>query len=834
MTVLGVLRNGVCRAVGIGISQLAFHLFQGFNLLARTSAVENVELPMIYAGIGGRRKNVVYHNNVFADNAINLFLATYQLCDESLMIADTGLGLLPATQTRTVYAVYDGAGRMSNNHLVGYNGTYARFLQNIGAATKHPNHRFEGLTFDPPSPPRSVLTNYNIIAPANIGANSPGHPRIWAQVILDVDGSTSGVPNSALVSNHPFMLTGGETRPSVWTNMYRSSHRFAQWRMTYSIASDLNPNISAVRTMAGTPTAGVYYINGYKEQHQLPLIVGEDFLYTYFYETLPTSRTVNMTLGDAVAGDFVVIRYKDFGKLSGLAVSGMTSKSSLASLKSSTTSAYFKEANGDLYVRPFATTTDQSYTITWTGDITMPVVDSDGDGTSDGNEAAAGTDPFRSVNGTDPFANSEFNVANNFEQWDSIVGITNETVAGGSLAARSSNADPQMAENNLRVSGTAVPYLLVRMKASAATTAQFLWGRLGAATYTSGRVVSAGYTAANQWKVLIFPMSGQADWQNQVITNLRFDPVNTTGVDFQVDWVRASSGDLDGDGFSDASEGDGDLDQDGLVNLEDTDRDGDGIPDATDPQPDINPYDNDQDGIPDIADLDDDNDGTPDAGDAFPFNPNEQKDSDNDGIGDIADPDDDNDGFADTVDAFPFNTDESVDTDSDGIGNNADEDDDNDGVSDTNDAYPLNPAEQIDTDRDGIGNNADTDDDNDGIPDAIEIGLGLPSTVPIDPTLDSDGDGQTDLFEIHAGTGHLSSSDRFVWSVQPPAAGQPPTITMPVKAGRTYRIHSSAQLGAGEWAVVEVVQPVQDGIHVSTDSQSSDRRFYRIEVKLNP
>jgi putative ABC transport system ATP-binding protein len=32
-------------------------VFQSFNLLARTSALENVELPMIYAGVGGRERH---------------------------------------------------------------------------------------------------------------------------------------------------------------------------------------------------------------------------------------------------------------------------------------------------------------------------------------------------------------------------------------------------------------------------------------------------------------------------------------------------------------------------------------------------------------------------------------------------------------------------------------------------------------------------------------------------------------------------------------------------------------------------------------------------------
>src|SRR5258708_35751108 len=37
-------------------NQLIGFVFQNFNLLARTSALENVELPMIYAGVGSRER----------------------------------------------------------------------------------------------------------------------------------------------------------------------------------------------------------------------------------------------------------------------------------------------------------------------------------------------------------------------------------------------------------------------------------------------------------------------------------------------------------------------------------------------------------------------------------------------------------------------------------------------------------------------------------------------------------------------------------------------------------------------------------------------------------
>lgn len=496
----------------------------------------------LYAGIGGGRKNVIYNNNVFADNQTNLFLATYHLCQESLMIADSGFGLLPSSMTRTVYAIYDGAGRMRNNHLYGWNATNSRFLQNIGAATKHPNHVFEGFTFDPPVPPRSILTDYNIIPPANIGANDPGHPRIWAGVILDLDGSISGIANSSIVSNHPFFLTGGETRPSVWTNTYRSSHRFAQCVLNYGQSADLYPNISVLRSKPGTPTAGIYYINGYKEQHQLPLIVREDFQYTYLYESLPTTKRVDLDINDATVGDDMLICFKNFGQLPGIAVTGMTSRASLAALKAGTTSGFYKETNGDFYIRPIATAASQSHTLTWTTSITMPVVDSDGDGVSDGDEAAAGTDPFRTLLGTDPFVDSEFDVTGNFENWASFTGVINETVASGTMSARSSNADPQMFATNLRVSGSAVRYLLVRFKASANGVALFSWKKLNDAGFTTARSVSANYTGSNQWQTLIFPMLNNAEWQNQVITDLRFDPVAANNVDFQIDYIRASNG----------------------------------------------------------------------------------------------------------------------------------------------------------------------------------------------------------------------------------------------------------------------------------------------------
>ena len=172
--------------------------------------------------------------------------------------------------------------------------------------------------------------------------------------------------------------------------------------------------------------------------------------------------------------------------------------------------------------------------------------------------------------------------------------------------------------------------------------------------------------------------------------------------------------------------------------------------------------DSDGDGIPDIIDPDDDNDDVNDDEDAFPLDPTEWIDTDGDGTGNNADDDDDNDGVPDVNDVFPLDATESVDTDGDGVGNNVDTDDDNDGVNDDEDTFPLDPAETVDTDEDGIGNNADTDDDNDGMPDTWETENGLNPLDATDATLDSDGDGLTNLQEYQRDTDpNVSDTETF-------------------------------------------------------------------------
>ena len=101
---------------------------------------------------------------------------------------------------------------------------------------------------------------------------------------------------------------------------------------------------------------------------------------------------------------------------------------------------------------------------------------------------------------------------------------------------------------------------------------------------------------------------------------------NPFGGEMWYQWYKGSSApDADGDGIPDATEGEGDLDDDGTPDYQDTDADGDGIPDSNEGKDDL-----DSDGFPNYKDLDVDGDRTPDQDEG-------QGDRDGDGIPDYKD-----------------------------------------------------------------------------------------------------------------------------------------------------------------------------------------------------
>lgn len=319
----------------------------------------------IYAGIGGQRENVIYRNNVLADNLQHSFLATYQKILDSVLVADSGNGLVDAGLTRSAILLYDGAARTEDCFLVGFDASNASLLMNIGASSKHPNTLLDGITYDHAGPPRAVLPNFNLASPDYNLVNSPEDPRIWGSVVRDVDGSTTGTAGRSIIGNHTFMHTGNEVQPANWTRVFHTANRFAHLRLSYDLAPNQIPDTTWTREKAGTTTETYFY--GFKVDYhqQIPVIVGDGFTYSIEFSSLPISKRVVVLFDDATAGDDVLVKFVGLSNLSGLSVPGMTQQFSLNNLKNVGSHSYYKAGNGDLWLKIVATEKFQGTTISW-------------------------------------------------------------------------------------------------------------------------------------------------------------------------------------------------------------------------------------------------------------------------------------------------------------------------------------------------------------------------------------------------------------------------------------------------------------------------------------
>lgn len=348
----------------------------------------------IYGGIGGGRKfteGVVFRNNVFLDNVTALMHANYSLTEQTVFVANSGENVF--TGERKLARGYDGAFSLKNAHLVGWQASNANYVQNTGGAMKHVNYRVSGITKDHVGPPRMSFPSYATIPSGEVGANTTTHPRFWSYVHWDIDGSLGGKANTSIITNHPLCRDGSEVRYENWTNLYRTDRRFAY--MLLDFAGD--PKMTLVRTKTGTPKAGQFYINGfYGTFIHFPVIVNDGFLYTMQFASLGTAKNFSLRMmDDYVAGDQVLYRIKELGRLSGITVNGATKLTSLSAVQSATQTSFAIVGN-DLYIKmvSIASTPDISVNVNWTGNITLPILDTDGDGISDLQESINGTDPI--------------------------------------------------------------------------------------------------------------------------------------------------------------------------------------------------------------------------------------------------------------------------------------------------------------------------------------------------------------------------------------------------------------------------------------------------------
>ncbi len=359
----------------------------------------------LYSGLGnsvGNRfeytSNLVFFNNIVIDNTTAIQFASFSQIKESVIVADSETGILQGN-TR-LYRMYDGPGQIKNCHFVGWNTGTRTFISSGGAATKNTNHRLSGITTDNNKIPHVILPNYDIpIKNDDTRPQNPSHPRNWITVLLDEDGSLTGKANSSIVSNHPFMLVGDETKPSNWIRAYVSPHKFASSVLRFpSLTTAQIPNLSCRRIKDKTPIASAYHIYGFKTFIQFPFIVNEGFQYTYTFESLPTTKSINIAMENARVGDNYVLKFSDFGKLGGLNLTfsskNLNESNSLTDLNSNDSSSFYREPNGDLFIKIVATQMNQTINMTWTNNYSVPMLDTDNDLVSDRSEITNGTNPF--------------------------------------------------------------------------------------------------------------------------------------------------------------------------------------------------------------------------------------------------------------------------------------------------------------------------------------------------------------------------------------------------------------------------------------------------------
>ena len=497
----------------------------------------------------------------FADSEFGIMQANNSLTEDSLVVADSGLGLIPTGTTRSFEFSYDGPTRVKDCHLVGYNAANTSLIFNGGASFKHVNASFSGMTYSPENLPRITLQDYN--------AN--WNPREWGMVFRDLDGSTAGQANNSIITKVPFVRTPGDYQPPNWTNVYRSVRKFAYSDVRAGFAgfipevdtpgadplSYIHVSMTVTREKAGEPSTSIYYAHrGDYTPGELPLIVNEDYYYTYQFHNTP--NYLFFGIGNVAVGDFVRVRFRDVGKASNLVIgsdASVTKVYSKAAVDNSNTSAYFADTvTGDLWVKWFNYSTNAhdttNFVARWSGSLTITPGDTDGDGMGDYAEKLAGRDPFSSRD-----LAFNFDADNNFEGW-MLNGMQSYTVTGGNQVSRTAGSG-SLSHEGLSIDGSLFSSLAVRYQSESSGTLRLYWATSDNNSFSEARALNAttSYSSGSGFVTTRFDFTGHPEWAGKTITALRLDTFGSPGYYTWIDSIRSGViNDSDGDGMTDAAE----------------------------------------------------------------------------------------------------------------------------------------------------------------------------------------------------------------------------------------------------------------------------------------
>jgi len=134
----------------------------------------------------------------------------------------------------------------------------------------------------------------------------------------------------------------------------------------------------------------------------------------------------------------------------------------------------------------------------------------------------------------------DFRTAGNAEGWRPTHDLTSFTVLGGVLKTTSTGADPYMHGPDVDIDAALYPYLKVKMKVSAGSSAEFFWTLQGMEHELAGYELSFNLIADNYFHEYLIYVGNHNKWQGKVV-RLRLDPTTVSGAKIEIDYIQVLS-----------------------------------------------------------------------------------------------------------------------------------------------------------------------------------------------------------------------------------------------------------------------------------------------------
>jgi hypothetical protein len=139
----------------------------------------------------------------------------------------------------------------------------------------------------------------------------------------------------------------------------------------------------------------------------------------------------------------------------------------------------------------------------------------------------------------DPRSAIAFEFDSGAEGWFPANDLAVFQVANGLLTTQAVGGDPYMTRNRMRVDGSSVRTIVVRMAVTGGTGAQFYWGTEDAPGFDETRVVQFEVKPDGELHEYRLDVGDHSQWKAHTTTAIRLDPTNgAPAAKIRIDWIR--------------------------------------------------------------------------------------------------------------------------------------------------------------------------------------------------------------------------------------------------------------------------------------------------------